>query len=63
MGEERIDEIKSGTTFLPPEAEAIGFIYGEILRPITLEPLPWLIVDALRAVHRAERDRRPPNAF
>jgi hypothetical protein len=52
--EERILAVRDGATFLRPETEAVGLVIVELLRPVTYEPLPWPMVDALRALsHRA----------
>jgi hypothetical protein len=48
--EERILAVREGATFLRPETEAVGLVFVELLRPVTNEPLPWPMVDALRAL-------------
>jgi hypothetical protein len=53
--EAKLDAIRQGTTSQPPEVEAIGVVFAEILRPLTLQPFPWPMVDALRAIDAADR--------
>jgi|tagenome__1003787_1003787.scaffolds.fasta_scaffold20488515_2 hypothetical protein len=57
--EERILAVRDGATFLRPETEAVGLVIVELLRPVTYEPLPWPMVDALRALSH----RGPPVSF
>jgi len=59
--EEKLNAIRKGTTPQLPEIEAIGLVYVELLRPLTLEPLPWSVIDALRAVDRASRRETSPD--
>jgi len=58
----RLDAIQNGRTYLGPEIEAIGYVFATILRPVTLEPLPWNQIDALRAVEAAWRRADARNA-
>ena len=58
--EDMVADIQQGATPQPAEIEAIGLVLVEILRHIPLEPYPWPMVDALRAIHAAER-REPPS--
>ncbi len=53
--EAKLDAIRQGTTSQPPEVEAIGVVFAEIFRPLTLQPFPWPMVDALRAIDAADR--------
>ena len=55
--EARRDAIRQGATFQRPEVEAIGLVFAEVWRPFTLEPFPWPVVDALRAIDAANRAR------
>jgi hypothetical protein len=54
----KIDAIRSGTTTQPPEVDAIGLVFKEVLRPVVIAPLPWGVIDALRAIDKSERRRR-----
>jgi hypothetical protein len=53
--EKRQEAIRNGTTNQPPEVDAIGLVFLEILGPMIFEPLPWPVIDALRAADRADR--------
>jgi hypothetical protein len=57
--EARLDAIRQGATFQRPEVEAIGMVLVEVLRPLTLEPLSWHMIDALRAIDAASRRAGP----
>jgi hypothetical protein len=57
--EVKLDAIRQGTTSQPPEIEAIGVVFAELLRPLTLQPFPWPMVDALRAIDAAGRRAEP----
>jgi len=61
--DDRIDAIREGRIDQPIELAAIGLVFAEILRPVTLEPLPWAQVDALRAVEAAARRADSPREF
>jgi hypothetical protein len=57
--EAKLEAIRQGTTPQPPEVEAIGVVFAEILRPVTLQPFPWPMVDALRAIDAAAKQAEP----
>ena len=60
--EAKLEAIRQGTTPQPPEIEAIGVVFAEILRPLTLQPFPWPMVDALRAIDAAAKWTDPSRA-
>lgn len=53
----RVEAIRDGKTVQRPEVDAIGLVLGEVLRPVTLEPFPLPVIDALRAIDAAARRR------
>jgi hypothetical protein len=64
-----MDEIKAERQAKPEraasdcaEAEAIGLVLAQVLRPIVMEPLPWSQVDLLRALRDGERARAARSA-